>query len=229
MANICFYTIKVKGKKSACYALLYSMPSYCYDKKILGISGNDDDFSLTFNGDCKWWIDWNKHPLENPQPLSEEQLKNTIDWDYYQTTMLDKSILFDCDIYIEATELDQYITEPESQYAHYSKGTEILDDFDKGLCADFLYKFDTEVNVYLKDLDWYVEPTVLVEFKDQTIWCKNSGEIGDVVGFQNKFGIIRKTSRSDVNPGLKTCTMCIGNINDTEVARTILTNEGIEF
>ena len=60
MANICLYKIKVKGTKTACYALVNMMPLYSWEKEYLSEEGTDEDYTLVFSGACKWSVDENK-------------------------------------------------------------------------------------------------------------------------------------------------------------------------
>lgn len=124
MANICVYKIKVKGNQTACYRLINMMPLYCGEKEILFEEGTEDDFTLVFKGDCKWYVDAYTSPLADPQPLSAEEIEAIDDGDHWGVTLRDKSVLLNCEIFCNSKDIDDSCW---AIFDHYNKG-EIVND-----------------------------------------------------------------------------------------------------
>ena len=68
MANYCEYKAIVKGKTNACYAFFGSM-SCLDDKRIEDESGTDAQYTVRFQGNCKWAVDAYCEPWEGEFPV----------------------------------------------------------------------------------------------------------------------------------------------------------------
>lgn len=122
MANICYYKIKANGKKTECQKLIDMMPLYSGEKEIIKEEGDKDNYSLTFTGSCKWDVDAYTEKHNNLKQLSEEDIINIKDGDYWDYPIVEKSILLNLDILCNT--LDE---EEESLFLHYNKGKKIND------------------------------------------------------------------------------------------------------
>jgi hypothetical protein len=125
MANICLYKIKVIGMKKACYALVNMTPLYAGEKQYLYESGTDEEFTLIFLGTCKCGINAYTVPMKNPRPLTDEELDAIKEGDHWDKTLIDKSILLNCEIFCDSKEMDDYCY---SIYEHYNRGKKIYDN-----------------------------------------------------------------------------------------------------
>lgn len=128
MANICIYKVMVKGRKRACYALVDMMPLYTSDKEMLIEEGTEEDFTLVFTGDCKWYPDAYTKAVENLAPFTEEELSNVKDGDYWNLPLLQKSLALGCDIYCNSKDID---AGGKAYYEHYYRGLIINDECPK--------------------------------------------------------------------------------------------------
>ena len=55
MANICTFEMLIKGTKENCYNMLNSdIP--CYEVYVTDEAGNDDDYMLCLEGECRWTV-----------------------------------------------------------------------------------------------------------------------------------------------------------------------------
>ena len=128
MANICEYRVIVKGKKNACYAFLGSMSAY--DEKVVDEEyGTDDNFTLRFNGSCKWSVDcyckpWTgETPVELPED-AEEALQVGED-KYWYKTVQDRSKMFNVEVMCNSADIDMPMGD---YYEHYINGEPVYDD-----------------------------------------------------------------------------------------------------
>ena len=108
MANICKYHIKVKGAKNACYALFGGM-NVLDDKWIEEEHGTDSDYTMVFQGDCKWAVDMYTEPYDNPTEIpipdgsdAAEEFGN----DFRGVTLKDKSKLFHVEVWCNSVDID---------------------------------------------------------------------------------------------------------------------------
>ena len=130
MANICLYKIKVKGRKRACYALMDMMPLYSGEKYVLSEEGTEDDYTLVFLGDCKWSVSAYTKKLPEVRTFTQEELDAVSDGDYWETTLSDKSVLLDCEIFCNSKDIDDSCW---SVFEHYDRGQKIFDECPKEL------------------------------------------------------------------------------------------------
>ena len=128
MANICLYKIKVKGTKLSCEKLIDIMPLYNWEKYILDTKGEEEDYEIVFLGACKNHINAYTTSLKNPLPLTKEEIEKIEDGDYWTTTLCDKSILLNCEIFCNFKDIDN---NGYAVYVHYKKGREIFDECPK--------------------------------------------------------------------------------------------------
>lgn len=119
MANICLYKIMVKGTEKACNFLAEAMPQYNDSFEILTEEGTPEDFTLVFQGDCKWSVDAYTKPMADPKPWTEAELDATDPYDHWCTTLKDKSILLDCEILCVSMDIDDG---EEPLYEHWNRG-----------------------------------------------------------------------------------------------------------
>ena len=204
MAEICYYKIKVKGTKDACRAFVYTMPTIFYKKKLMHSEGTDNEFCLTFLGDYKNYIDWHTTPLNNPQKLTDEEIKNIIDFDYWQLPMRERATLLDCEVFcssgcfwVGCDDIDG-----EVEYIHYDKnGQKIHDECPDELkitgVADFEEAYDSAEN-----FSHYVQHTCLVKTAVGEYWCVGKSEVGHFVftDIKEETGIVQALSNSQLNP-----------------------------
>ena len=181
MANICLYKIKVKGTKKACYALVNMMPLYSYEKEFLDEEGTDEDFILTFMGDCKWAVDCYTSPMENPKPFTEEELDAVADGDHWDKTLKDKSVLLNCEIFCNSKDIDDSCW---SVYVHYDRGKQIFDEcpqslhIKRGRDYDHGYDISLPLSTVVPDT---TTPRCKVKFDGGTYWYKGDYQVGDLV------------------------------------------------
>ena len=140
IANYCSYKVIVKGKKNACYAFLGSM-SCCDDKWIVDESGADDDFTLHFEGNCKWAVDAYCTPWDGPFPVelpeNYQEAYNEAEEKYWYNTVRERSKMFNVDVACNSGDDDCHF-EGMDLYEHYCNGEKIKDD-----CPDeLLFKED---------------------------------------------------------------------------------------
>jgi hypothetical protein len=119
------YKIMVKGRKRACYALVDMMPLYSWEKEFLREEGTNEDYTLVFLGACKWGIDYRTVPMANPVPFTEDELNAVQDGDHWGTTLKDKSVLLDCEIFCNSKDIDDGSW---SIFEHYNRGKVVADE-----------------------------------------------------------------------------------------------------
>lgn len=119
MANICLYRIQVKGTEKACRFLTEAMPQYCDSFEILDEYGTPDDFTLSFQGDCKWSVDAYTEDMNDPKPWTEAELDAADPYDHWGTTLKDKSILLNCEIWCASMDIDDGV---EPDFEHWKRG-----------------------------------------------------------------------------------------------------------
>ena len=145
MANYCEYNVIVKGRKNACYAFFGSMS--CLDsKEIFDESGTDDDYTVKFNGNCKWSVDsyctpWNgEFPVSLPEDADEayeagEEL-------YWYNTVQERSKMFGVEVWCNSADVEDYTVHPFELFEHYLCGDDMGSDYsgfnESGLCPDEL-------------------------------------------------------------------------------------------
>ena len=133
MANICDYKVIVKGKKNACYAFYGSMPAY-NDKYVVEAEGTDDNYTLRFNGDCKWSVDqyskaWNgRSPValpDDPDEAMEEAQEK-----YCDIYVQDRSKMFNIEVLCNSADIEDVDPRkgPDEIFEHYKNGCEVYDD-----------------------------------------------------------------------------------------------------
>jgi hypothetical protein len=137
MANICFYKVKIKGKKNACYALYGSMACYS-DKWIESESGTFDDYTMIIQGDCKWGVDcycklWDgEYPV--PIPTDPQAAYQEGEDKYWYRFLEERSAMFevevwcnslgeddDFDFYEEEAYLDSLFEDPDEEFEEEKK------------------------------------------------------------------------------------------------------------
>ena len=136
MANICEYKVIVKGKKNACYAF-YGSTSNFGGKEIDHGEGTDDDYTLYYNGDCKWSIDSYCSPFKGEKPVqlpenfeeAEEAGENL----YWYNTVQERSEMFQVEVQCCSADIEDYDEDgPYNIYEHYINGKACKDNY-----ADF--------------------------------------------------------------------------------------------
>ena len=132
-ANTCGYKVIVKGKKNACYAFFGSMPYF--DEKIINSeSGNEEEYTLKFQGYCNWTVDYNcGHwnggiPVKLPEDYSEAEQEAENKYGYI--IVQERSKMFKVEVWCNSVDLDDPMG---YTYEHYINGERILD-----LCPDEL-------------------------------------------------------------------------------------------
>ena len=92
--------------------------------------GTEDDFTLVFLGACKWTVDCYTTKMENPKPLTDEELNAVQDGDHWDKTLKDKSVLLGCEIFCNSKDIDDSCW---AVYEHYNRGKVIHDECPKEL------------------------------------------------------------------------------------------------
>lgn len=189
MANICLYKILIKGSKAACYAFIDMMPSYNADKEILREEGTDSEYELVLKGDCKWSVSAYTENIENPQPLTAEEINNIEDGDHWDKTIKDKSVLLDCEIFCNSKDID----EPTwATYEHYKNGIEIKDECPKELHIKRGRDYDESGTVVMninapdkqKNLDY--GRVCRIQFGSGYNYYQGPFEVGDIIRSSGK-------------------------------------------
>lgn len=216
MANICLYKIKVKGTKKACYALVNMMPLYSYEKIYISAEGTDEDFTLVFSGDCKWGINYRTVPMENPMPLTEEEIGKIEDGQYWGVKLRDKSILLHCEIFCNSKDIDDV---SYSVYEHYDKGKVINDECPKELHIkrgrDYDNGEDIMLTLEIPPVD--IQKTCKVKFESGSYWYAGDYQIGDLVyvdgAKKNSLGKVVETKEQTAG-GFHSVLNCVGHIGE---------------
>ena len=126
MANICRYTVVVKGKQNACYALLGSM-NQLDDSDITEEYGDDDCYTIEFEGECKHSVDAYCSPWDGDFPVDlPEDPDDAMDEAaelYSGYTLKDRSRMFGVDVFCSSMYEDAYWPEE----VHYVNGANFND------------------------------------------------------------------------------------------------------
>ena len=121
MANYCDYKVIVKGKKNACYAFFGSM-SCCDSKWVIDESGTDDDYTLLFEGNCKWAVDAYCTPWDGPFPVElpkdYQEAYNEAEENYWYNTVRERSKMFNVEVLCNSADVEDYFEDAEI-YEHY--------------------------------------------------------------------------------------------------------------
>ncbi len=125
MANICSYRVIVKGKKNACYAFFGSMS--CLDEKVIvNESGDEQDYTLQFDGKCKWNVDWHCTPWEGNYPVELpddfEEARDDAEDKYWYNTVQDRSKMFDVEVWCNSADIDMPVGDA---FVHYGNGEDL--------------------------------------------------------------------------------------------------------
>lgn len=109
MANICEYKVIVKGAMNACYAFFGSMPAY--ENEIVCEFGTDDDYTLHFEGNCKWNVDaYCDTPWTDPVPVQLPEDKHEAmalaQEKYANYTVRDRSRMFGVAVFCNSADTD---------------------------------------------------------------------------------------------------------------------------
>lgn len=124
MANECMYKGIVKGKQNACMALIGSMP--CFGEKdweVLVDGGEENNWEISFEGNCKWSVDsycepWTgPFPVEIPEDADEAELFAMEH--YVDHTLQDRSKMFGVEVLCVSADVDCFRGET---YEHYCNG-----------------------------------------------------------------------------------------------------------
>ena len=140
MANYCDYKCIVKGPKNACYAVFGSMSTYD-DKWIAEESGDDENYCMRFEGNCKWSVDSyceereDLTPFEIPSDPKEAFEFGQDNWGILQRQ---KPILFGVEFMCNSADTDDYDPDEYDEcggfYEHYDiDGNEVKDECPKEL------------------------------------------------------------------------------------------------
>ncbi len=138
MANCCEYKVIVKGKKNACYAFFGSMSCMDY-KDIVDEEGTDDEFVLSFEGNCKWSVDSYCTPWEGEFPVKlpddYEDAYSEGEEKYWYNTVQERSMMFEVEVLCNSADVEDYnpAEGPFQIYKHYINGVDI-----GGICPDEL-------------------------------------------------------------------------------------------
>lgn len=120
MANICKYRVIVKGKKNACYAFFGSMSGG--DKEVLKEFGTNDQYTLLFDGECKWSVDSycnKKWKGEFPVLLPEgaDEAYRMAGENYLCYKVQDRSKMFNVEVFCNSADEDCF-----REFLHYVSG-----------------------------------------------------------------------------------------------------------
>ena len=125
MANICKYKVIVKGRKNACYAFLGSM-SVLDGKEIVEESGADMNYTLRFEGTCKWAVDAYCTPWDGEFPVilpeDADEAMAVAEEKYWYNTVKERSKMFEVEVLCNSADIDESICE---EFEHYSNGISV--------------------------------------------------------------------------------------------------------
>ena len=122
MANCCAYKVLVCGKKNACYAFFGSMSSMD-SKSIVEEHGSDSNYTLRFEGNCKWSVDsyctpWSGDiPVELPDNAVEAQ--QVAETKYLYNTVQERSKMFEVEVFCNSADIEDFLGEI---FEHYING-----------------------------------------------------------------------------------------------------------
>jgi hypothetical protein len=143
VANCCSYKVIVKGKKNACYAFFGSMP--CMDgKQISREFGTDENYTVKFNGGCKWSVDAYCTPWQGNFPVKlPEDAKEACNeaWEKYRDkSVQERSKMFEVEVMCNSADIDDY--DPEfglgELYEHYINGEDVGGECPDDLVIEFI-------------------------------------------------------------------------------------------
>lgn len=170
MANICKYKVIVKGRKNACYAFMGSM-STLDNKWVEEESGSDDDYTLRFEGDCKWSVDSYCQPWEGECPVElpedAEDAQYEAEEKYWYKTVRDRSRMFAVEVLCNSADVDYPVQE---YFEHYISGEDVGGD-----CPEELKVLDDPEEGYLRCIscgdDFPVEECI--EIDEGIAYCRD--------------------------------------------------------
>ena len=128
MANICVYKGIVKGRKNACYAFFGALPCL-NDQYIVEEYGDDQNYTIQFEGDCKWSINmycssWKEDfQIELPEDYSEAEKEGWQKYSYIDIEDLSK--MFKIEVWCNYADIDD---PSEDVFMHFRNGEEIYDE-----------------------------------------------------------------------------------------------------
>ena len=216
MANICLYKIKVKGTKTACYALVNMMPLYSWEKEYISEEGTDEDYTLVFSGACKWGVDCYTEKHKGLVPFTPEEIAKVEDGDGWGYPISEKSFLLGCEIFCNSKDIDDACW---ADYIHYNKGKQIFDECPKELHIKRGRDYDIgyEPSESSGSVSSKVVPTCKVRFTDNySYWYLGEYQIGDLVyvdgAKSNILGQVKEVSDSSKTTAIYNIVKHIGNV-----------------
>lgn len=136
MANICEYKVIVKGKRNACMAFFGSM-SCLDDKWIVSETGTDDEYTVFFQGDCKWSVDSYCNPWTGSFPVElpddPDEAYQFAENNYWYHTVQERSKMFNVEVLCNSADIDDYTGD---YFEHYINGKPVYDDCPQELVVD---------------------------------------------------------------------------------------------
>jgi len=169
MANICRYKVVVRGRKNGCYAFYGSMSSLD-NKWIVEESGTEDDYSVTFHGDCKWSVDCYCQPWEGECPVQlpedAEEAQYEAEDKYWYKTVKDRSRMFAVEVLCCSADVDFPVQE---YFEHYVCGEDA-----GGECPEELRVIDAPEEGYVRCIECGLElpEEASVELDEGIVFCK---------------------------------------------------------
>lgn len=125
MANRCEYKVIVKGKKNACYAYYGSM-RVLENKWITGEEGPEQAYTLRFEGDCKWSVDYECNPWNGETPVAlpddPQEAQREAEGKFWSITVQDRSRMFGVEVWCNSADVEYDPDEPEECFEHYICG-----------------------------------------------------------------------------------------------------------
>jgi hypothetical protein len=95
-------------------------------KEIVEESGADMDYTLRFEGTCKWSVDSYCHPWEGDFPVilpdDADEAMNEADNKYRYHTVQERSKMFEVEVLCNSADIDVGIYE---EFEHYSNGVSV--------------------------------------------------------------------------------------------------------
>ena len=156
MANYCDYKCIVKGPKNACYAVFGSMSTYD-DKWIADESGDDENYCMRFEGNCKWSVDSYCEEREDLTPFvipSDPKEAFEFGQNNWGILQRQKPLLFGVEFMCNSADTDDYDPDEYDEcggyYEHYDiNGNEVKDE-----CPKELYiKVESDYDDYEDDFE----------------------------------------------------------------------------
>ena len=213
MNKQCLYKIKVKGTKNSCYGVMKMTPSYLKEKVVTYEYGTDMEYTLIFEGDCKYCIDLKTSELfpycDYLFELFDEIKRGEYDGllnDYkYNVSLGYISEGLCCEIWCSMYANNDYTNRilttnphPNFIYRHYIKGLDIFDD-----CPDdILFKEEGSPRILTHKWFYYSAEASCSKVKfssGRSYWYIGDYDIGDVVlvngsNFENPGLVIEKST-----------------------------------